>query len=118
MEGNKQKALNAALSQIEKQFGKGAVMKMGDQPRELIPSVSTGSLGLDIALGIAALRYGRIAEIYARESSVKTTLTLQVVAETPKQGKTCAFGAVEPPVEPTYSAHAGVNAEDSLGRPP
>ncbi|MCB0387133.1 MAG: recombinase RecA, partial [Bdellovibrionales bacterium] len=81
MDDNKKKALSAALSQIERQFGKGAIMKMGDQPLERIPSVSTGSLGLDIALGIGGLPYGRIVEIYGPESSGKTTLTLQVVAE-------------------------------------
>ena len=91
MEDNRKKALNAALSQIERQFGKGAIMKMGDHPREAIPSVSTGSLGLDVALGIGGLPYGRVCEIYGPESSGKTTLTLQVIAEAQKQGKTCAF---------------------------
>ncbi|WP_068501093.1 recombinase RecA, partial [Oleiphilus sp. HI0067] len=113
-EGNKQKALNAALSQIEKQFGKGAVMKMGDQPRELIPSVSTGSLGLDIALGIGGLPYGRIVEIYGPESSGKTTLTLQVVAEAQKQGKTCAFVDAEHALDPIYAEKLGVNVDELL----
>ena len=85
MDANKQKALDAALVQIERQFGKGAVMRMGDQPREAIPSVSTGSLGLDIALGIGGLPFGRICEIYGPESSGKTTLTLQVIAEAQKK---------------------------------
>ena len=91
MDANKQKALDAALGQIERQFGKGAVMRMGDQPREAIPAVSTGSLGLDIALGIGGLPFGRICEIYGPESSGKTTLTLQVIAEAQKIGKTCAI---------------------------
>ena len=82
----KQKALTAALSQIERQFGKGAVMKMGDQPREQIPSVSTGSLGLDIALGIGGLPKGRVIEVYGPESSGKTTLALHVIAEAQKAG--------------------------------
>jgi len=85
MDANKQKALEAALGQIERQFGKGAVMRMGDQPREAMPSVSTGSLGLDIALGIGGLPFGRICEIYGPESSGKTTLTLQVIAEAQKK---------------------------------
>ena len=89
MDMNRQKALDAALSQIERQFGKGAVMKMGDQPREAIPAISTGSLALDIALGIGGLPTGRIVEIYGPESSGKTTLTLQVIAEAQKMGKTC-----------------------------
>mgnify|MGYP000942011037 CR=1 FL=1 len=84
MEANKVKALEAALSQIERQFGKGTVMRMGDQPRVVMPSISTGSLGLDIALGIGGLPKGRICEIYGPESSGKTTLTLQVIAEAQK----------------------------------
>ena len=81
MDANKEKALEAALGQIEKQFGKGTVMRMGEDKREAIPSISTGSLGLDIALGIGGLPKGRIVEIYGPESSGKTTLTLQVIAE-------------------------------------
>ena len=114
MEDNKKKALSAALSQIEKQFGKGAVLRMGDQPREAIPSVSTGSLGLDIALGIGGLPYGRIVEIYGPESSGKTTLTLQVIAEAQKQGKTCAFVDAEHALDPIYAEKLGVNVDDLL----
>jgi recombination protein RecA len=86
MDANKQKALEAALGQIERQFGKGSIMKMGDHPREALPAVSTGSLSLDIALGIGGLPYGRIVEIYGPESSGKTTLCLSVMAEAQKQG--------------------------------
>lgn len=114
MDDNKKKALSAALSQIERQFGKGAVMKMGDHPREAIPSVSTGSLGLDIALGIGGLPYGRIVEIYGPESSGKTTLTLQVIAEAQKQGKTCAFVDAEHALDPIYAEKLGVNVDELL----
>ena len=91
MDANKKRALDAALSQIEKQFGKGAIMLMGEQPREAIPAVSTGSLGLDIALGIGGVPEGRIIEIYGPESSGKSTLCLQIVAQAQKLGKNCAF---------------------------
>ncbi|MEH6822938.1 MAG: recombinase RecA [Motiliproteus sp.] len=114
MDDNKKKALSAALAQIERQFGKGAVMRMGDKPREAIPSVSTGSLGLDIALGIGGLPYGRICEIYGPESSGKTTLTLQVIAEAQKQGKTCAFIDAEHALDPIYAEKLGVNIDDLL----
>ncbi|MCS5557965.1 MAG: recombinase RecA [Oceanospirillaceae bacterium] len=114
MDANKQKALDAALGQIERQFGKGAVMRMGDQPREAIPSVSTGSLGLDIALGIGGLPFGRICEIYGPESSGKTTLTLQVIAEAQKIGKTCAFVDAEHALDPSYAEKLGVNVDDLL----
>ncbi len=114
MEDNRKKALSAALGQIERQFGKGAVMKMGDQPREAIPAVSTGSLGLDVALGIGGLPYGRIVEIYGPESSGKTTLTLQVIAEAQKQGKTCAFIDAEHALDPIYAEKLGVNVDDLL----
>ena len=114
MDANKQKALEAALGQIERQFGKGAVMRMGDQPREAIPSVSTGSLGLDIALGIGGLPFGRICEIYGPESSGKTTLTLQVIAEAQKIGKTCAFVDAEHALDPSYAEKLGVNVDDLL----
>jgi recombination protein RecA len=114
MDANRKKALDAALGQIERQFGKGAVMRMGDQPREAIPAVSTGSLGLDIALGIGGLPYGRIVEIYGPESSGKTTLTLQVVAEAQKEGKTCAFVDAEHALDPLYAEKLGVNVDDLL----
>jgi len=114
MNDNKKKALSAALSQIERQFGKGAIMKMGDQPREAMPSVSTGSLGLDIALGIGGLPYGRIVEIYGPESSGKTTLTLQVIAEAQKDGKTCAFIDAEHALDPIYAEKLGVNVDELL----
>lgn len=114
MDENRKKALAAALSQIERQFGKGAVMRMGDKPLEMIPSVSTGSLGLDIALGIGGLPYGRIAEIYGPESSGKTTLTLQVIAEAQKQGKTCAFVDAEHALDPIYAEKLGVDIDQML----
>ncbi|WP_138437847.1 recombinase RecA [Marinobacter shengliensis] len=110
----RQKALNAALSQIERQYGKGAIMKMGDQPRVAMPSVGTGSLGLDVALGIGGLPYGRIVEIYGPESSGKTTLTLQVIAEAQKDGKTCAFVDAEHALDPVYAEKLGVNVDDLL----
>lgn len=111
---NRTKALNAALSQIEKQFGKGAVMRMGEAPRVAIPSVSSGSLGLDIALGIGGLPYGRIVEIYGPESSGKTTITLSVIAQAQKQGKTCAFIDAEHALDPSYAEKLGVNLDDLL----
>ncbi|WP_027855780.1 recombinase RecA [Marinobacterium litorale] len=114
MDDNRKKALDAALSQIERQFGKGAVMRMGDQPREAIPAVSTGSLGLDIALGIGGLPYGRVVEIYGPESSGKTTLTLQVIAEAQKQGKTCAFVDAEHALDPGYAEKLGVDVDSLL----
>ena len=114
MDANRQKALDAALSQIERQFGKGAVMKMGDHPREAIPAISTGSLGLDIALGIGGLPTGRIVEIYGPESSGKTTLTLQVIAEAQKMGKTCAFVDAEHALDPGYAEKLGVNVDEML----
>ena len=114
MDQNRKKALDAALSQIERQFGKGAVMRMGDQPREAIPAVSTGSLGLDIALGIGGLPYGRVVEIYGPESSGKTTLTLQVIAEAQKQGKTCAFVDAEHALDPNYAEKLGVDVDALL----
>ncbi|MAM89165.1 recombinase RecA [Allohahella sp. A8] len=114
MDDNRKKALTAALSQIERQYGKGAVMRMGEKPREAMPSVSTGSLGLDIALGIGGLPYGRIVEIYGPESSGKTTLTLQVIAEAQKKGKTCAFIDAEHALDPVYAEKLGVNIDDLL----
>ena len=112
MDPNKQKALDAALSQIERQFGKGTVMRMGDQERVAIPSISTGSLGLDIALGIGGLPKGRIVEIYGPESSGKTTLTLQVIAEAQKAGGTAAFIDAEHALDPQYADKLGVQVDD------
>jgi recombination protein RecA len=114
MDDNRRKALDAALSQIERQFGKGAVMRMGDSPREAIPAISTGSLGLDIALGIGGLPKGRIVEIYGPESSGKTTLTLQTIAECQKAGGTAAFVDAEHALDPVYAGKLGVNVDDLL----
>jgi recombination protein RecA len=114
MDANKEKALQAALGQIERQFGKGTVMRMGDKERERIPSVSTGSLGLDIALGIGGLPKGRIVEIYGPESSGKTTLTLQAIAEAQKAGGTCAFIDAEHALDPIYAEKLGVNVDDLI----
>ena len=114
MDDNKQKALAAALGQIERQFGKGSIMRLGDSTALDIASVSTGSLGLDIALGIGGLPYGRIVEIYGPESSGKTTLTLQVIAEAQRAGKTCAFIDAEHALDPVYAAKLGVNVDDLL----
>ena len=114
MDANKSKALDAALGQIERQFGKGSIMKLGDNKALDIESVSTGSLGLDIALGIGGLPCGRIVEIYGPESSGKTTLTLQVIAEAQKQGKTCAFVDAEHALDPIYAAALGVNIDNLL----
>ena len=114
MDENKKRALAAALGQIEKQFGKGAVMRMGDQDRQAIPAISTGSLGLDIALGIGGLPRGRIVEIYGPESSGKTTLTLSVIAEAQKLGATCAFVDAEHALDPEYAGKLGVNVDDLL----
>lgn len=114
MDQNKEKALQAALSQIERQFGKGTVMRMGDKERVRIPSVSTGSLGLDIALGIGGLPKGRIVEIYGPESSGKTTLTLQAIAEAQKAGGTCAFIDAEHALDPIYAEKLGVNVDDLI----
>ena len=111
---DKKKALTMALSQIEKQFGKGSVMKMGDQPIAKIPTVSTGSLGLDIALGAGGLPYGRVVEIYGPESSGKTTLTLSAISEAQKQGKICAFIDAEHALDPVYAEKLGVNIDDLL----
>ena len=114
MDDNRRKALDAALSQIERQFGKGAVMRMGDSPREAIPAISTGSLGLDIALGIGGLPKGRIVEVYGPESSGKTTLTLQTIAECQKAGGTAAFIDAEHALDPIYAGKLGVNVDDLL----
>ncbi|MFT6309893.1 MAG: recombination protein RecA [Porticoccus sp.] len=114
MDQNKQKALEAALGQIERQFGKGTAMKLGDKPIEKLPAVSTGSLPLDIALGIGGLPYGRIVEIYGPESSGKTTLTLSVIAQAQKQGKTCAFIDAEHALDPQYAEQLGVVTDDLI----
>ena len=113
-DSNKEKALTAALSQIERQFGKGAMMRLGDTPHEKIPSISTGSLGLDVALGIGGLPKGRIVEIYGPEASGKTTLTLQIIAECQKAGGTCAFIDAEHALDPLYAKNLGVNIDDML----
>lgn len=114
MDGNKEKALEAALGQIERQFGKGTVMRMGEDKREAVPSISTGSLGLDIALGIGGLPKGRVVEIYGPESSGKTTLTLQVIAEAQKAGGTCAFIDAEHALDPVYAEKLGVSVDDLI----
>jgi recombination protein RecA len=113
-DANKDKALDAALTQIERQFGKGAMMRLGDTPQVQIPSISTGSLGLDVALGIGGLPKGRIVEIYGPESSGKTTLTLQVIAEAQKAGGTCAFIDAEHALDPIYAQNLGVDIENLL----
>ncbi|HIA08573.1 MAG TPA: recombinase RecA [Chromatiaceae bacterium] len=114
MEQNKEKALQAALGQIERQFGKGAVMRMGDVVGSDIEAISTGSLGLDIALGIGGLPKGRVVEIYGPESSGKTTLTLQVIAECQKAGGTAAFVDAEHALDPSYAEKIGVNVDNLL----
>lgn len=114
MDENKKRALDMALAQIDRQFGKGSVMRMGDQERPDVPSISTGSLGLDIALGVGGLPKGRIVEIYGPESSGKTTLTLQVIAEAQKVGGTAAFIDAEHALDPAYAEKIGVNVDDLL----
>lgn len=114
MDENKKRALDAAMSQIERQFGKGTVMRMGDTSREAMPSISTGSLGLDIALGIGGLPKGRVVEIYGPESSGKTTLTLQAIAECQKQGGTAAFIDAEHALDPVYAENLGVNLAELI----
>ena len=115
MDENRQKALDAALGQIERQFGKGSVMRLGDaQAGQSIESISTGSLGLDIALGIGGLPRGRVIEIYGPESSGKTTLTLSVIAQAQKAGGTCAFIDAEHALDPTYAERLGARVDDLL----
>ncbi len=115
MDENKKKALSAALSQIEKQFGKGSVMRMGDGgPRANIEAISTGSIALDVALGIGGLPKGRVVEVYGPESSGKTTLTLQVIAESQKMGGTCAFVDAEHALDPSYAEKLGVDVDELL----
>src|SRR5580692_4569588 len=115
MEENRKKALSAALGQIEKQFGKGSVMRLGDAASSYdVEAISTGSLGLDIALGIGGLPRGRVVEVYGPESSGKTTLTLQVVAEIQRNGGTAAFVDAEHALDPSYAEKLGVNIQDLL----
>jgi recombination protein RecA len=114
MDDNKRKALTSALGQIEKQFGKGAIMRMGDRVNEAIETVSTGSLGLDIALGVGGLPRGRVVEIYGPESSGKTTMTLQVIASCQRAGGTAAFIDAEHALDPTYAEKLGVKVDDLL----
>ena len=111
MDENRKRALTAALSQIEKQFGKGSVMRMGDRAIEQVETIGTGSLMLDLALGIGGLPKGRVVEIYGPESSGKTTLTLQTIAECQKAGGTCAFIDAEHALDPVYAQKLGVNLD-------
>lgn len=113
-EGNKTKAIDMAVTQIEKLFGKGSIMKLGEKPIEAIPVVSTGSIALDIALGIGGLPRGRVIEIYGPEASGKTTLALQVVAEIQKQGGTASFIDAEHALDVVYAKRIGVNTDDLL----
>ncbi len=115
MDDNRKKALAAALGQIEKQFGKGSVMRLGDNPMSRdIDVVSTGSIGLDVALGIGGVPRGRVVEIYGPEASGKTTLTLQIIAEAQKLGGTAAFVDAEHALDPTYAEKLGVNVDELL----
>jgi recombination protein RecA len=114
MNDNKQKALSAAMSQIERQFGKGSIMKLGDTKSMDVETVSTGSLALDVALGVGGLPMGRVVEIYGPESSGKTTLTLEVIAQAQKAGKTCAFIDAEHALDPIYSRALGVDTNELL----
>ena len=116
MDDNKAKALQAALTQIERQYGKGSVMRLGDDPRngEAIDVVSTGSIGLDAALGVGGLPMGRIVEIYGPESSGKTTLTLETIAQAQKKGLTCAFIDAEHALDPRYAQKLGVDIDNLL----
>lgn len=114
MSDNRKKALDAALGQIERQFGKGAIMRLGDNKAMDIETISTGSLSLDIALGLGGLPTGRVIEIYGPESSGKTTLTLQVIAAAQKKGKTCAFVDAEHALDPVYAENLGVNVDELL----
>ncbi|MFW5970044.1 MAG: ATPase domain-containing protein, partial [Halofilum sp. (in: g-proteobacteria)] len=115
MDDDRKKALSAALGQIEKQFGKGAVMRMGDDSAVRdVPVISTGSLSLDVALGVGGLPRGRVVEIYGPESSGKTTMMLQVIAECQKAGGTCAFIDAEHALDPTYAEKLGVDVDELL----
>ncbi len=114
MDENKQKALAAALGQIEKQFGKGSIMRLGDNRTMDVETISTGSLSLDIALGAGGLPMGRIVEVYGPESSGKTTLTLELIAAAQKVGKTCAFVDAEHALDPIYAQKLGVDIDALL----
>ena len=114
MKDDKEKALAAALGQIERQFGKGSIMKLGDNNTMDVETVSTGSLGLDIALGAGGLPFGRVVEIYGPESSGKTTLTLEVIAQAQREGKVCAFVDAEHALDPIYAEKLGVNINELL----
>ena len=115
MDDNKQKALTAALGQIERQFGKGAVMRLGDAGAVRdVEAISTGSLNLDIALGIGGLPRGRIIEVYGPESSGKTTIALQTIAQVQRSGGTAAFVDAEHALDPTYAEKLGINIADLL----
>lgn len=114
MKEDKEKALAAALSQIERQFGKGSIMKLGDNTTMDVATISTGSLGLDIALGAGGLPFGRVVEIYGPESSGKTTLTLEVIAQAQREGKVCAFVDAEHALDPVYAEKLGVNIDELL----
>src|SRR6478736_3675887 len=113
-DGDKQRALEAAIAQIDRAFGKGSVMKLGEKSHIEVEAVSTGSLGLDLALGIGGLPKGRIIEIYGPESSGKTTLALHVVAEVQKAGGTAAFVDAEHALDPSYAHKLGVNLDELL----
>lgn len=114
MDDNRKRALSAALGQIEKQYGKGAIMRLGDQQRQAVPVISTGSLSLDIATGVGGFPRSRVIEIYGPESSGKTTLALQGIAECQKTGGTCAFVDAEHALDPDYAEKLGVNLDDLL----
>ncbi len=114
MTTDRTKALDTALSQIEKAFGKGSIWKLGQRPNIEIEAISTGSIGLDLALGIGGLPKGRIIEIFGPESSGKTTLTLQVIAESQKKGGTCAFIDAEHALDPVYAKKLGVNIDELI----
>ena len=111
---DKNKALDAAVSQIERAFGKGSIMRLGQREVMQVASISTGSIGLDIALGIGGVPKGRIIEVYGPESSGKTTLALHVIAEAQKTGGTCAFVDAEHALDPSYAKKLGVNVEELL----
>jgi recombination protein RecA len=114
MKDDKEKALSAALSQIERQFGKGSIMKLGDNNTMDVETISTGSVSLDIALGAGGLPFGRVIEVYGPESSGKTTLTLEVIAQAQREGKVCAFVDAEHALDPIYAEKLGVNINDLL----